>query len=154
MVGRDGGAFGLAGCLYAGLLTLLRLTTLFSSGVVGLTTPYKRLPLWLLPFPCFALLLTFILWKSIIPLSNGPLAFLYRRCAMFDNTPLEQEELLDQCRVLVYATMELKDPQVKEILMFILAERLEMLHGVQEHETASVARLFETCGQQSTSLGR
>ncbi|WP_291971330.1 hypothetical protein [Candidatus Symbiopectobacterium sp.] len=36
MVGRNGGAHALAGFSCAGLLTLLRLTTLFSSGVVRL----------------------------------------------------------------------------------------------------------------------
>ena len=53
---------------------------------------------------------------------------------MFDNTPLTQEELLDQCRALAYAIIELQESQAKEILMFILTERLHALHCVQEGE--------------------
>lgn len=55
---------------------------------------------------------------------------------MFDNTPLDQEELIDQCRALAYAVLAIELPQVKEILMFILAERLHVLHDIQENETA------------------
>ncbi|ATA25670.1 hypothetical protein BIY26_19460 [Brenneria goodwinii] len=47
---------------------------------------------------------------------------------MFDNTPLELEEVIDQCRALAYAIVELNNPEAKEILMFILWERLECLH--------------------------
>ncbi|MBN3143742.1 hypothetical protein [Pectobacterium brasiliense] len=47
---------------------------------------------------------------------------------MFDNTPLEPEEALDQCRALAYAIVELDNPESKEILTFVLAERLDNLH--------------------------
>ncbi|MCY9848242.1 hypothetical protein [Pectobacterium jejuense] len=47
---------------------------------------------------------------------------------MFDNTPLELEEVIDQCRALVYAIVELSNPEAKEILTFVLAERLNSLH--------------------------
>ncbi|MFJ5319742.1 hypothetical protein [Pectobacterium versatile] len=47
---------------------------------------------------------------------------------MFDNTPLEPEEALDQCRALAYAIIELDNPESKEILTFVLAERLDSLH--------------------------
>ncbi|ULS51965.1 hypothetical protein [Pectobacterium carotovorum] len=47
---------------------------------------------------------------------------------MFDNTPLEQEEIIDQCRALIYAVIETKNPQAKEILTFILWERLDLLY--------------------------
>lgn len=47
---------------------------------------------------------------------------------MFDNTPLELEEVIDQCRALAYAIVELSNPEAKEILMFILWERLDRLH--------------------------
>ncbi|MBN3340826.1 hypothetical protein H5A44_00060 [Pectobacterium brasiliense] len=47
---------------------------------------------------------------------------------MFDNTPLEQEEIIDQCRALIYAVIETKNPQAKEILTFILWERLDWLY--------------------------
>ncbi|MFJ5315886.1 hypothetical protein [Pectobacterium versatile] len=47
---------------------------------------------------------------------------------MFDNTPLEQEEIIDQCRALIYAVIETRNPQAKEILAFILWERLDWLY--------------------------
>ena len=47
---------------------------------------------------------------------------------MFDNTPLEQEEIIDQCRALIYAVIETKNPQAKEILTFILWVRLDRLY--------------------------
>ncbi|WP_423246465.1 hypothetical protein [Pectobacterium colocasium] len=163
MVGRNGGAFGFTGFLYAGLSTLLRLTTPIDSGVVGFSNPYKRPPLWLLPQPRFTLISPFSFWRSaaqlrtknrtvkpLLPQMSDLLAnvlnlilfcsllaaFPFRRCAMFDNTPLEQEELIDQCRALAYAIVELREPQAKEILMFILAERLDALHRAQEDEAA------------------
>lgn len=49
---------------------------------------------------------------------------------MFDNTPLELEEVIDQCRALAYAIVELDKPEAKEILTFVLAERLDNLHRV------------------------
>lgn len=42
MVGRGGGAFGLAGFFVASLLTLLRLTTPFSSGLVRFNESHKE----------------------------------------------------------------------------------------------------------------
>lgn len=47
---------------------------------------------------------------------------------MFDNTPLELEEIIDQCRALASTLVEMKQPETKEILTFILQERLEILH--------------------------
>ena len=47
---------------------------------------------------------------------------------MFDATPLTVEEITDQCRALAHAVIELENPEVKEILSFMLAERLESLH--------------------------
>ncbi|WP_170116022.1 hypothetical protein [Brenneria roseae] len=46
---------------------------------------------------------------------------------MFDNTPLELEEIIDQCRALIYAVVELDKPKAKEILSFVLWERLDLL---------------------------
>ncbi|MBA0159449.1 MULTISPECIES: hypothetical protein [Pectobacterium] len=46
---------------------------------------------------------------------------------MFDNTPLELEEIIDQCRALIYAVVELGEPTAKEILIFVLWERLDLL---------------------------
>ncbi|MBA0169246.1 MULTISPECIES: hypothetical protein [Pectobacterium] len=56
---------------------------------------------------------------------------------MFDNTPLELEEIIDQCRALVYAVVELDEPKAKEILSFILWERLNTLHLVYQKEDAA-----------------
>ncbi|WP_167335185.1 hypothetical protein [Pectobacterium fontis] len=47
---------------------------------------------------------------------------------MFDNAPLELEEIIDQCRALIYAVVELDEPKAKEILSFILWERLNALY--------------------------
>lgn len=47
---------------------------------------------------------------------------------MFDVTPLTVEEITDQCRALAHAVIELENPEVKEILSFMLAERPEHLH--------------------------
>lgn len=47
--------------------------------------------------------------------------------AMFDVTPLTAEEITDQCRALTYAVIELDNPMAKEVLLFVLAERLEVL---------------------------
>ncbi|MEC5343193.1 hypothetical protein ABRZ24_11380 [Brenneria populi] len=47
---------------------------------------------------------------------------------MFDNTPLELEEIIDQCRALIYAVVEIENPQAKEILSLVLWERLDILH--------------------------
>ncbi|MBE5214387.1 hypothetical protein IG611_07370 [Pectobacterium sp. A535-S3-A17] len=47
---------------------------------------------------------------------------------MFDNTPLDLEEIIDQCRALAYALVELDQPQAKEVLTFVLSERLDCLH--------------------------
>ncbi|MCW2478533.1 hypothetical protein [Candidatus Symbiopectobacterium sp. NZEC135] len=49
---------------------------------------------------------------------------------MFDNTPLELEEIIDQCRALASTLVEMKNPETKEILTFLLQERLENLHRV------------------------
>lgn len=47
---------------------------------------------------------------------------------MFDNAPLEPEELIDQCRALAYALMALDHAEAKEILTFVLSERLDVLY--------------------------
>ncbi|MGM3175241.1 hypothetical protein [Dickeya lacustris] len=51
---------------------------------------------------------------------------------MFDDTPLELDEVLDQCRALAYALIELDQLEVREILIFILAERLNLLYRLNE----------------------
>ena len=47
---------------------------------------------------------------------------------MFDSTPLTPEEIVDQCRALTHALVELENLAAKDILTFVLAERLEHLH--------------------------
>ncbi|XYQ57106.1 hypothetical protein ACS91J_05020 [Pectobacterium carotovorum] len=46
---------------------------------------------------------------------------------MFDSTPLTLDEITDQCRALTHAVIELDNPVAKEVLTFVLAERLELL---------------------------
>ncbi|MEL0580535.1 hypothetical protein AACK17_18590 [Pectobacterium punjabense] len=46
---------------------------------------------------------------------------------MFDSTPLTLDEIADQCRALTHAVIELDNPVAKEVLTFVLAERLELL---------------------------
>lgn len=46
---------------------------------------------------------------------------------MFDSTPLTLDEIADQCRALTHAVIELNNPVAKEVLTFVLAERLELL---------------------------
>ncbi|GKW16327.1 hypothetical protein PEC301937_22760 [Pectobacterium carotovorum subsp. carotovorum] len=46
---------------------------------------------------------------------------------MFDSTPLTLDEIADQCRALTHAVIELDNPVAKEVLLFVLAERLEVL---------------------------
>ncbi|MCW2480248.1 hypothetical protein [Candidatus Symbiopectobacterium sp. NZEC135] len=55
---------------------------------------------------------------------------------MFDSTPLTVEEHVDHCRALAYAIIELDDPQAKELLNFILWERLNQLNGTLQTEGA------------------
>jgi hypothetical protein len=52
---------------------------------------------------------------------------LFRGLAMFDSTPLTLDEIADQCRALTHAVIELDNSVAKEVLTFVLAERLELL---------------------------
>ncbi|WP_189339588.1 hypothetical protein [Pectobacterium peruviense] len=56
---------------------------------------------------------------------------------MFDNTPQELEEIIDQCRALIYAVVELDEPKAKEILSFVLWEKLNTLHLTYQKEAAN-----------------
>ncbi|WEF10943.1 hypothetical protein M9782_17355 [Pectobacterium actinidiae] len=56
---------------------------------------------------------------------------------MFDNTPMELEEIIDQCRALIYAVVEIENPQAKEILSFVLWERLNVLYQISQTEKIS-----------------
>lgn len=61
-------------------------------------------------------------------------SFLLRGCIMYDPTPLTLQELIDQCRALAYAIIELSNPLAKELLTFILWERLNQLDQSLEAE--------------------
>lgn len=51
---------------------------------------------------------------------------------LYDNTPLELEEIVDYCRALSYAIVSLDNPQAKNLLSYILCERLEVLYQTLE----------------------
>ncbi|MEI7408123.1 hypothetical protein [Pectobacterium aroidearum] len=53
---------------------------------------------------------------------------------MFDNTPLELDEIIDQCRALAYAAVNTDDAQAREILLFILQERIDRLYRTRQEE--------------------
>ncbi|MBX9445668.1 hypothetical protein [Dickeya chrysanthemi] len=53
---------------------------------------------------------------------------------MFDNTPLELDEIIDQCRALAYAAVNTDEPQAREILLFILQERIDHLYHASQTE--------------------
>ncbi|MEI7266995.1 hypothetical protein [Pectobacterium versatile] len=57
---------------------------------------------------------------------------------MFDNTPLALEEIIDQCRALAYAAVNTDEPQAREILLFILQERIDHLYRTSQVETDEV----------------
>ncbi len=74
---------------------------------------------WLLPF-------TVCTRNTFVPI---------RGCAMlYDPTPLTSAELTDHCCALAYAIIELNNPLAKELLMFMLWERLNMLSEELEIE--------------------
>ncbi|HFR4112915.1 TPA: ash family protein [Yersinia enterocolitica] len=66
---------------------------------------------WLLPF-------TVCTRNTFVPI---------RGCAMLDSPPLTLEEIVDHCHALVRAMLEITDLTTKELLLFILAERLDLL---------------------------
>lgn len=53
---------------------------------------------------------------------------------MFDNTPLELDEIIDQCRALAYAALNITDWEVREILLFVLQERIDHLYRTRQAE--------------------
>ncbi|WP_033112306.1 hypothetical protein [Dickeya dadantii] len=62
---------------------------------------------------------------------------------MFDDTPLELDEIIDQCRALAYAAVNTDEPQAREILLFVLQERIDHLYRASqaEAEQAGVKRV-------------
>lgn len=47
---------------------------------------------------------------------------------MYDNTPPELDELIDQCRALAYATVTLDSQPAKEILSFVLLRNIDLMY--------------------------
>lgn len=47
---------------------------------------------------------------------------------MYDNTPPELDELIDQCRALAYATVTLDSQEAKEILSFVLWKNINSMY--------------------------
>ncbi|ELI8163690.1 TPA: hypothetical protein PXJ75_003676 [Yersinia enterocolitica] len=48
---------------------------------------------------------------------------------MYDDTPREVEELIDQCRALIYAIVTLDRADAKEVLSLILWQQIDTLHS-------------------------
>jgi hypothetical protein len=46
---------------------------------------------------------------------------------LIDNTPLELDELAEQCFALAYSMVRIEQAQVRESLLFILVEKLSAL---------------------------
>lgn len=44
-----------------------------------------------------------------------------------DSASLDDNELCDQCRALAYAITELRQPVARDVLMWILVEKIDML---------------------------
>ncbi|MDF7660451.1 ash family protein [Erwiniaceae bacterium L1_54_6] len=59
-----------------------------------------------------------------------------RGCNMYDPTPLSAEEVLDHCRALAFAIVELDQSLVKELLMYVLQERLDLLNETLQAEAS------------------
>ncbi|WP_415860456.1 ash family protein [Pantoea cypripedii] len=59
-----------------------------------------------------------------------------RGCVMYDTTPLSAEEVLDHCRALAFAIVELDQSLVKELLMYVLQERLNLLNETLQAEAS------------------
>ncbi|PNM15880.1 hypothetical protein A6J64_000275 [Yersinia enterocolitica] len=49
------------------------------------------------------------------------------RCAMYDDTPREVEELIDHCRALIYAIVTIDRADAKEVLSLILWQQIDAL---------------------------
>ncbi|EKN6050298.1 hypothetical protein DVQ90_19450 [Yersinia enterocolitica] len=59
-----------------------------------------------------------------------------RRCAMYDNSPREVEDLIDHCRALIYAVVVLDQPVAKEILNLVLWQQIDLLHQTYHQATS------------------
>lgn len=62
---------------------------------------------------------------------------------MYDAAPLTVEERVDHCRALAYAIIGLGNPQAKELLNFILWERLDQLNEALQTEQTDAEKSVE-----------
>lgn len=104
MVGRNGGAFALAGFFVAGLLTLLRLTTPFSSGLVRFAKSHKEAAT-----------------MATIPTETHPLLFVPF------NADTDFTELADRCEQLATGLLENDTPELRMAFCGRLSACLDLL---------------------------
>ncbi|MGG4664578.1 hypothetical protein [Providencia vermicola] len=57
---------------------------------------------------------------------------------MYDNFPLDLEEIIDQCRALIYAIVTLESQEAKELLNFVLWQQLDLLHQTYSQENCTL----------------
>lgn len=57
---------------------------------------------------------------------------------MYDNSPLALEEIIDQCRALIYAIVTLESQEAKELLNFVLWQQLDLLHQTYSQENRTL----------------
>ncbi|EHZ6873929.1 MULTISPECIES: hypothetical protein [Providencia] len=57
---------------------------------------------------------------------------------MYDNSPLTLEEIIDQCRALIYAIVTLESQEVRELLNFVLWQQLDLLHQTYSQENSTL----------------
>lgn len=102
------------GSTLTGLLTPLRLTTPFSSGLVRYGLLQSENTHMTTEDTSYAVLSA--------PEMDG----------MFTATAVTEPELLDQCRALVYAITELTNSTARDCLTWLLMERLEIMREVAD----------------------
>lgn len=60
---------------------------------------------------------------------------------MYNQPPCELDEIIDQCRALIYAIVTVESQEAKETLSFILWEHMDELHQayLKEMNTPNIA---------------
>ncbi|MBP2847370.1 hypothetical protein ACS25C_00035 (plasmid) [Dickeya undicola] len=59
------------------------------------------------------------------------------------NHNIEFEDLIDQCRALIYAVLEIPHPSVREVLSFLLQERIDALFVAFHQEDPGQSQTVE-----------
>jgi hypothetical protein len=75
-------------------------------------------------------------WLAFFLISTRSASARIRGCNMYDPTPLSAEEVLDHCRALAFAIVELDHAPAKELLMYVLWERLNLLNETMGAEAS------------------